>query len=497
MSASVCPYLGLLDDPDAHLSYPSFENRCYATIARESIPLSEQAVFCLGGQYKHCPRYMALHGAPQPEPNTVETGPLPPPASTSARQSNVPVPVYVPYPMQPVPQQGRDWSLALLIGGMLLTILLCTGAIAGYFSAKALFRKALPPTPTAVVDETGTPAAILPAGVVTVTTTAIPSSPIIPATALPASPQAPTIPPADAPGEPTFTPTIEIFTPTPRQTQAPPATPTRRPSPTPTRRHQRTPIPTRTPTPRHTPTPPAVVITFVATDTTITEGECTTLKWSVKNAKAVYLDDVGVPGVSSKRVCPLVNTTYKLKVFDLYDNIKTKSLRILVRKGTPSPTPTYTATWTPRPTRTPTPTPTLTSTPTPTPTPTVTPTPTSTPPAPTPTPFIVDWSVEAPGPGPGPGFPVKFTNHGTVTDALILTLEGLQQLPAGWSASICYGNDCALSKTTPDIPPAGTTMPEVRFSFPNGATGVYSVRLRGLSVQDPTLIINTTITIQR
>ncbi len=161
MTHSVCPYLGLLDDPDAHLNYPSFENRCYATVAREAIPLSEQAVFCLGGQFKNCPRYMALHGPPQPEPNTLEAGPLPPPQPTPADGGGAaappPVPVYVPYPVLPPSQkQGKDWSLVLIIGGVLLTILLCSGATAGYFSMKALFRAALPPTPTAQVAELGT-----------------------------------------------------------------------------------------------------------------------------------------------------------------------------------------------------------------------------------------------------------------------------------------------------------------------------------------------------
>ncbi|HID34625.1 MAG TPA: hypothetical protein EYP25_08675, partial [Anaerolineae bacterium] len=158
MSASVCPYLGLLDDPDAHLNYPSFENRCYATIARESIPLSEQAVFCLGGQFKSCPRYMALHGSPQPEPNTLEEGPLPPPpAVPGGGAAQPPVPVYVPYPIMPAQPRGKDWSLVMLIGGVLLAIFLCSSLAAGYFSMKALFRTALPPTPTTTVAEGGTP----------------------------------------------------------------------------------------------------------------------------------------------------------------------------------------------------------------------------------------------------------------------------------------------------------------------------------------------------
>ncbi len=479
MSASVCPYLGLLDDPDAHLSYPSFENRCYATIARESIPLSEQAVFCLGGQYKNCPRYMALHGPPQPEPNTVETGPLPPPAPTTmstGQQPSTPVPVYVPYPIQPFQQQGKDWSLAMIIGGVLLTLLLCTGAVAGYFSTKALFRAALPPTPTAIVAEGSAtpPGEIPPPGYITVTVTATSTSVF---TVTVTATSTPTI----STGSPS--PTIIATTPPPPS--AP--TPTHRPPPTSTRppyHPTATPIPTTV----YSPTPPPVVITFIATDTSIIVGECTTLKWSVKNAKAVYLDGVGVPGVGSKSVCPIENTTYKLKVIDLRDNTTTKSLTILVGKGTPSPTPTYTATWTPRPTRTPTPTPTRTYTPTATPTGT----PTS-----TPTPIPVVWQANPPSyTGPGPDVGVTLTNRGGATDSLLLTLEDIQ-LPSDWSVSICLGNDCGMSITTPDISPGGTTLPIIRFSIPTGSTGTGSLQLKGTSIQRPSYTITVPITIQR
>ncbi len=490
MSASVCPYLGLLDDPDAHLNYPSFENRCYVTIARESIPLSEQAVFCLGGQYKNCPRYMALHGPPQPEPNTVDAGPLPPPAaSSSVQQTSAPVPVYVPYPIAPPERRGKDWSMAMLIGGVLLVVFLCTGAVAGYFSMKALFRAALPPTPTAAMAEKGTttPDAILPPEVITVTMTATPTE-IITATSTPANP-----PPDEATATPTFTPFVVTPTPAPGGTPTPRPTPTRRPRPTST--------PYRTPTPRptsaHTPTPPAVAISFTATKTSIVEGECTTLKWRVTNARAVYLNNVGVPGVSSKKVCPIKNTTYKLKVIDLRNYTTTKSLTILVRKGTPSPTPTRTATWTPWPTLTPTDTPTVTPTPTATPTPTPSPTPTSTPLAPTPTPFIIEWQANPTSyTGPGPDVGITFTNQSTVTDSLLLSLQNLQ-VPTGWSVSICYGNNCAASQTSPDTPPGGSTMPVVRFTIPAGSAGTGSVRLRGVSIQDPDSIITVPITVQR
>ncbi len=487
MSASVCPYLGLLDDPDAHLNYPSFENRCYATIAHESIPLSEQAVFCLGGQFKSCPRYMALHGPPQPEPNTLEAGPLPPPAG-GGHAAPPQVPVYVPYPILPAQPQGKDWSLVLIIGGILLTIFLCTGAVAGYFSLKALFRTALPPTPTTIVAEGGssTPGASTPTGTVTNTPAAPPTA--APTQFLPPPPiETPTLAPPATPNTPIVIP------PTPKPPNTPRPTPTRRPRPTFTPR----PPYQASPTPIRTPTPPAVTISFIATKTSIYEGDCTTLKWSVTNAKAVYLDNVGVPGVSSKEVCPLQNTTYKLKVIDLRNNTTTRSLTILVKKGTPSPTPTPTVTWTPWPTPTPTVTPTETPTPTATPTPTPSPTPTPTPVPPTPTPFIVDWAASPSSyVGQGPDVSITFTNQGSVSDALLLSLENVQ-LPAGWSVAICYGNDCGTAKTTPYLPPGGATTPVIRFTLPDAASGVATLQVRGISVSDPDYIIRVSITLQR
>ena len=49
MASEVCPLLGLDDDRGAYLTYPSYENRCYAPETAESIPLNEQTFFCLGG----------------------------------------------------------------------------------------------------------------------------------------------------------------------------------------------------------------------------------------------------------------------------------------------------------------------------------------------------------------------------------------------------------------------------------------------------------------
>jgi hypothetical protein len=101
---------------------------------------------------------------------------------------------------------------------------------------------------------------------------------------------------------PTFTPT---FTPTPSITlETPPSvTPTFTPTPTDT--------PTLTPT--FTPIPPAEVI-FEVDQTSLEQGQCTTLRWAVEHASAVYLNGQGVAGQGSQQVCPASTTTYTLRV---------------------------------------------------------------------------------------------------------------------------------------------------------------------------------------
>jgi hypothetical protein len=53
-------------------------------------------------------------------------------------------------------------------------------------------------------------------------------------------------------------------------------------------------------------------INFSADDTTLDQGECTTLRWDVQGVQAVYLNGNGVAGVSSTQVCPTEDTIYTL-----------------------------------------------------------------------------------------------------------------------------------------------------------------------------------------
>jgi heat shock protein HslJ len=96
--------------------------------------------------------------------------------------------------------------------------------------------------------------------------------------------------------------------------QSPPP-PTPRP-PTPT------PVPTARPTALPPPPPtPSPEISFWADRTSITQGECATINWSVQNVQAVWVYPLGEPyhrfprtGQGSERVCPSTTTTYEMRV---------------------------------------------------------------------------------------------------------------------------------------------------------------------------------------
>ncbi len=154
------------------------------------------------------------------------------------------------------------------------------------------------------------------------------STPLLPTTTrLPLTPTPPTIvitPPTSS-ATPTRTRTVVIASPTPGVTP-----------------------PTRTPTTFVPPSPAQV--NFRADQTTITRGECTTLRWDVENATGVYLDGGGVPGHSSQQVCPASTTTYRLHVTALAGDVD-RTVTITVQQ------PVSTPTFTPTRTRTPTPTP--------------------------------------------------------------------------------------------------------------------------------------------
>jgi hypothetical protein len=64
----------------------------------------------------------------------------------------------------------------------------------------------------------------------------------------------------------------------------------------------------------------AAVLRFRADDTSLTAGQCTTLRWNFSGIKELYIsfgygyDKEGVPGQGSRQVCPSVTTTYEALV---------------------------------------------------------------------------------------------------------------------------------------------------------------------------------------
>ncbi len=72
-------------------------------------------------------------------------------------------------------------------------------------------------------------------------------------------------------------------------------------------------VATATPTSTTTPSD-EVKIEFGADSDTITQGECTILRWKVENAQEVYYEEGGVIGEDERQVCPGVTKTYELRV---------------------------------------------------------------------------------------------------------------------------------------------------------------------------------------
>jgi hypothetical protein len=98
-----------------------------------------------------------------------------------------------------------------------------------------------------------------------------------------------------------------------------------------------TPIPVITSTPTAGPTAGADIV-FRADRTSISAGECATLRWDVDNVTAVYLDGQGVGGHESRQVCPTATQTYNLTVSRQDGSQQQASVTIQVAGGGVTPT---------------------------------------------------------------------------------------------------------------------------------------------------------------
>lgn len=418
MASDVCPHLGLDDDRGAYLTYPSYENRCYAKDAADSIPLNEQTFFCLGGHMERCPRYQAREARqPAAEPDAGAAATAAGGAAAAAGEpsaswetgsqlqdgqtdtiasgdsfswteasdagwtdvdSDLPPPPPPPLAWLEAGPGGQSrkpvWPLLLAAGTLVGVLMLCAFASAGWIGLRALTTQlAVKPTatpaqvaggtPAPSVVGVGTPAGGLPtatleppiatalAGVLaTETSNAVTATSVAAtATAIAAFPT-PTPFSTDTGGFPS--PTFDISTPTPTWTPFVFETPTPRNTP---------PIefPTNTPTsflpPTATWTPPAFptvtpsfeafYVSFVANPTAIVAGQTSTLTWTVRGVKAIYLDGEPISGpTGSQIVKPTVTTTYVLRIIMPDNSVREEAQTVTVTAATPSVTPTATPT---------------------------------------------------------------------------------------------------------------------------------------------------------
>ena len=84
---SVCPYLGLADDPRTHFAFATTAHRCHSPSGPGRIEVSHQAALCLGANYPACRRYAAPIAAAGPAsgPAIVVAEATPPIAHVSGR----------------------------------------------------------------------------------------------------------------------------------------------------------------------------------------------------------------------------------------------------------------------------------------------------------------------------------------------------------------------------------------------------------------------------
>ena len=105
--------------------------------------------------------------------------------------------------------------------------------------------------------------------------------------------------------------------------------------------------PTAAPTPTPPPPPtatPAPVLSFSADRTTINQGECTTLRWSVENIQAVWVYPLGEPfesfpraGQGTEQVCPTTTTTYEMRVLQRDGTVVFRQVTVNVSGPAPDP----------------------------------------------------------------------------------------------------------------------------------------------------------------
>lgn len=178
-----CAFLGVAEDSQTRLAYPSPANLCYCASPAQSVPIQHQEIFCLQPAYERCPIYSEC----------LEIGrldaplPLDAPASAGSGRRRSPWPWY---------------GLAFLIAALLLgTYFALTAGLIPVLSGLPVFGA----LPTATATPTGLPTAVAALPSATFTATPEPS---------PTSTPEPSLTPTETP-VPTATGTPTLAAPTP------------------------------------------------------------------------------------------------------------------------------------------------------------------------------------------------------------------------------------------------------------------------------------------
>ncbi|MFQ5613202.1 MAG: hypothetical protein ACE5H9_13825 [Anaerolineae bacterium] len=127
--------------------------------------------------------------------------------------------------------------------------------------------------------------------------------------------------------------TVNVNPPPPTSTPTATAPPADTPDPVAVAPPTDTPVP-----PTETPLPEPV-IDFGADALNLAAGACTTLRWNVEHASAVFLDGVQVDPQAGQEVCPAQTQAHTLRV--VYPNGE-RSVQLTVQVATPTPPPTNT-----------------------------------------------------------------------------------------------------------------------------------------------------------
>ncbi len=210
LTESVCPYLGLPDDPRSHFTFPDRAHRCWAKKKPADIDPGYQASFCLGESHTACERFRSAE-RPLPAPArllTVSRAVAPDVAATAAATTPLslrePTPVVVPT-TQPARRQAAPKRssglrrttrrLARLIGGLLVLAVIALLIVVGI---AYLTRPQSAPAAIAMATDTPPVAAVVTASpALPPPVTARPSVDVSPIASLESTPSAaPSPPPA-------------------------------------------------------------------------------------------------------------------------------------------------------------------------------------------------------------------------------------------------------------------------------------------------------------